>query len=83
MADLTSVDRMVADLVRHSGPVPLDEVLELALYHPSHGFYGSGAGAAGRRGGDFVTSPEVGPLYGAVLARALERWWDELGRPDP
>ncbi len=74
---------MVADLVRHRGPVPLDEVLDLALYHPSHGFYGGGAGAAGRRGGDFVTSPEVGPLYGAVLARALGRWWDELGRPDP
>ncbi len=25
----------------------------------------------------------MGPLFGAVLARALDRWWDELGRPDP
>jgi SAM-dependent MidA family methyltransferase len=25
----------------------------------------------------------VGPLFGAVLARALDHWWDELGRPDP
>ena len=40
------------------------------------------AGPAGRRG-DFLTSPEVGPLFGAVLARALDAWWDELGRPDP
>lgn len=25
----------------------------------------------------------MGPLFGAVLARALDMWWDELGRPDP
>ena len=40
------------------------------------------AAAAGRRG-DFLTAPEVGPLYGAVLARAIDAWWIELGRPDP
>ena len=46
------------------------------------GFFAGGAGEAGRQG-DFLTSPEVGPLFGAVLAQALDRWWDELGRPDP
>src|SRR5204863_494423 len=55
---------------------------ELALYHHEAGFYGRG-GHAGRGGGDFITSPEVGPLFGAVLARALDAWWDELDRPDP
>jgi SAM-dependent MidA family methyltransferase len=58
-----------------------DEVVDLALYHPEHGFYATGAGAG--RGRDFLTSPEVGLLFGAVLARALDRWWDGLGRPDP
>lgn len=52
--------------------------MELALYGDS-GFYTT-HGAAGRRG-DFLTSPEVGPLFGAVLARALDAWWDDLGRP--
>jgi SAM-dependent MidA family methyltransferase len=51
------------------------------LYDPDGGFYASG-GVAGRRG-DFLTAPEVGPLFGAVLAGALDAWWDELGRPDP
>ena len=41
------------------------------------------AGPGPVAGGDFLTSPEVGPLFGAVLAGALDRWWDELGRPDP
>ena len=55
--------------------------MEVALYDPARGFYGAN-GSAGRRG-DFLTSPEVGPLFGAVLARALDNWWDGLGRPDP
>ncbi|MFN0088977.1 MAG: SAM-dependent methyltransferase [Acidimicrobiales bacterium] len=59
-----------------------DEFVERALYHPETGFYTAGGGAPGRRG-DFLTSPEVGPLFGAVLARALDAWWVELGRPDP
>ncbi len=59
----------------------VSEFVERALYDPVTGFYERG-GAAGRRG-DFVTSPEVGPLFGAVVARALDGWWEELGRPDP
>src|SRR6185503_13700015 len=34
-------------------------------------------------GRDFVTSPEVGPLFGACMARALDRAWQEQGTPDP
>jgi SAM-dependent MidA family methyltransferase len=30
-----------------------------------------------------VTSPEVGPLFGACVARALDRAWREQGAPDP
>lgn len=55
--------------------------MELALYDRHGGFFSSGGGA-GRRG-DFLTSPEVGTLFGAVLARALDAWWAEMGRPDP
>ncbi|NDD18536.1 MAG: hypothetical protein EB104_06555, partial [Acidimicrobiia bacterium] len=43
---------------------------------------GERTGRAGRRG-DFLTSPEVGPLFGAVIARALDTWWHEMGKPDP
>ncbi len=49
--------------------MPFDVFMESALYGPK-GFYARGRGA-GRRGADFITSPEVGPLFGAVVARAL------------
>ncbi len=61
--------------------MPFEDVVELALYHPEHGFYSTG-GSAGRSG-DFLSSPEVGPLFGTVLANALDAWWRELGEPDP
>lgn len=60
-----------------------DAYVERCLYDPDHGFYRGGGGAAGGRSGDFLTSPEVGPLFAEVLGRALDHWWDELGRPEP
>ncbi len=76
---MTLVELIRAE-IDERGPLPFSRYMELALYHPELGFYARGR--AGRRG-DFITSPEVGPLFGAVLARALDGWWDELGRPDP
>jgi SAM-dependent MidA family methyltransferase len=81
-AEFDSVEQLLAARIRRHGPLPYDDVVEAALYDPVHGFYQRG-GAAGRRHGDFITSPEVGPLFGAVVARALDTWWRELGEPDP
>ena len=72
----------LADRIRQDGPLPFPVFMEAALYDERAGFYAAG-GRAGRRSGDFLTSPEVGPLFGAVLARALDTWWAELGRPRP
>ncbi len=63
------------------GSIPFSEFVDRALYDPVAGFYATGGRAGGR--GDFLTSPEVGPLFGAVIARALDEWWHELGDPDP
>ncbi len=59
--------------------VPLDRFIDDALYG-DEGFYTAG-GSAGRRG-DFLTSPEVGPLFGAVVARFLDAEWERAGRPN-
>ncbi len=79
---MTHVAAAVAADIRRHGPLPFDRVLERALYDPDGGFYETG-GRAGGRHGDFLTSPEVGPLFGAVVARALDAWWREMGEPDP
>jgi SAM-dependent MidA family methyltransferase len=68
--------------IEREGPITFAAYMEAALYDPDDGFFATGRGA-GRRGGDFVTSVEVGSLFGEMVARALEGWWDRLGRPDP
>ena len=55
--------------------------MEAALYDATDGFYEHAR--AGRRAGAFITSPEVGPLFGEVVARAVDASWEDLGRPDP
>lgn len=66
--------------IAERGPIPVSEYVEAALYDEREGFYQAG-GQSGRTG-DFLTAPEVGPLFGAVIARAVDSWWRDLGRPD-
>ena len=75
----SAADEISAAIAAAGGAIPFSEYMQLALYGEG-GFYTTG-GRAGRRGGDFLTSPEVGPLFGTVIARALDAWWKELGSP--
>ncbi len=77
-----TVVEAVAERVARFGSLRFDEYVELALYHQPDGFF-AGGGGAGRAGADFLTSPEVGPLFGAVVANYLDTVWVRLGRPDP
>ena len=69
----------MAARIRAEGPLTFDQWVEACLYDPQDGFYSSG-GSAGRRG-DFITSPEVGPLFGTVLANWIDKVWTNLGSP--
>jgi SAM-dependent MidA family methyltransferase len=73
----SAAEQVSAATVAADGAIPFNQFMQLALYGDA-GFYTT-TGQAGRRGGDFITSPEVGPLFGTVIARALDAWWIELG----
>ncbi|WP_395745997.1 class I SAM-dependent methyltransferase [Prosthecobacter sp.] len=64
-----------------SGRLPFAQVMELALYHPDHGYYGAGPRKLGRQG-DFFTSVSVGPLFGRLLAMQALQEWQTLGEPE-
>lgn len=81
---LVTVGQRIASRIAARGPIPVSEYVEACLYDPDGGFYmRPGGGRAGGHSGHFLTAPEVGPLFGAVLARALDAWWTELSEPDP
>ena len=68
------------EIIAASGPVGFDELVNVSLYDPDHGWY-SGGGRSGRGDGHFITSPEVGPLFGRIVARWLDGCWNAAGRP--
>ena len=55
--------------------------MEVALYHPEGGYYARRASTD--RGEDYYTSPAAHPAFGALIAVALWRMWEALGRPAP
>ncbi|MFI4930820.1 MAG: class I SAM-dependent methyltransferase [Burkholderiales bacterium] len=58
------------------GWLPFDRYMELALYAPGLGYYTSAAQPFGHwpgAGSDFVTAPELTPLFGQALARQLSQ----------
>ena len=68
--------RVLATLGGAGGWLPFDRYMAMALYEPGLGFYARGApifgilpGSGG--GSDFVTAPELSPLFGAALARQV------------
>ena len=75
----SAADHISAAIVAAGGAIPFNQFMQIALYGDA-GFYTT-TGQAGRRGGDFITSPEVGPLFGTVIARYLDECWQKLGSP--
>lgn len=64
----------------NGGSIPFSRFMELALYAPGLGYYSAGASKFGAEG-DFVTAPELGPIFAACVAEALAPVLQQCG-PD-
>src|SRR5918996_4972846 len=63
--------RIEEEIAAAGGWIPFARYMQLALHEPGVGYYASGARKFGA-GGDFVTAPELGDLFGRTLARQLQ-----------
>lgn len=68
--------------IRRRGPVTFARFMELALYHPEHGYYAGAARRSGREG-DFFTSVDVGRVFGELLAVQFGEMWRVLAAGQP
>jgi SAM-dependent MidA family methyltransferase len=64
------LDRIGAELEAARNWIPFARYMELALHEPQLGYYAAGARKLGA-GGDFITAPELTPLFGRALARQV------------
>lgn len=73
--------RAIRDEIAASGPMPFSRYMERCLYAPGLGYYSAGRTKFGAAG-DFVTAPELGPLFARSIARASAPLLRELGGAD-
>jgi SAM-dependent MidA family methyltransferase len=66
--------------IRERGPLTVAAFMDLALYHPEFGYYARSPRQSGAAG-DFVTSVDLGPLFGELLAMQLGEMASLLGSP--
>ena len=65
------------EIAASGGWISFARYMELALYAPGLGYYAAGARKLGE-GGDFVTAPELSPLFAQCVARQVA----QLGLPN-
>ena len=83
--ELKHLSNVLRDVIRREiraeGPMPFSRYMEMALYEPGLGYYSAGLHKLGEKG-DFITSPELGSLFAACLARQIEEVAERLGKYD-
>lgn len=70
---------VIAAEIAKSGPVPFERFMQLALYGEG-GFFASSV-LRSQRAGDFLTSPEVSPMFGETLAGFVRAEQERVGDP--
>jgi SAM-dependent MidA family methyltransferase len=59
--------------------------MEVALYHPQHGYYRRPRANSGRdpfgKAGDFFTAQQLQPVFGQLIAARVRRLFEEMGSP--
>lgn len=68
--------------IRRGGPITFRDYMEMCLYHPRYGYYNAPRPPMGP-GGDYLTSPEVSPIFGVLVGRQIYQMWEVMGSPHP
>jgi SAM-dependent MidA family methyltransferase len=78
-------DPKLVELIRSEiewgGPITFERFMERALYQPGIGYYAVSA-VRPTREGDFLTAPELHPIFGWTIATQVHEMWERLGKPD-
>ncbi len=77
--EIPALKKEIVSLINKRGKITFADFMELALYHPEHGYYTSGKDKIGKKG-DYYTSSDVHPVFGELIARQLEQVWRLMGK---
>jgi SAM-dependent MidA family methyltransferase len=77
---MTPAGELLAAEIRRNGPIPFRRFMEVALYHPEHGYYRRARDPFGKHG-DFFTAEQIQPVFGILMAQRIRSLYRELGSP--
>ena len=79
---MLTVEQIIKDTIRQSGPLPFERFMDMALYYPALGYYTSGRQRLGAEG-DYYTAPYASSIMSMLLARQIAQFFELLGKPSP
>jgi SAM-dependent MidA family methyltransferase len=79
-SNIMSIIQILHTFLAEQHELPFVEFMQLALYAPDEGYYSSGLQKLGKQG-DFITAPELTPLFGQTLANQCQQIMSILDSP--
>jgi SAM-dependent MidA family methyltransferase len=70
----------IGEEIEREGGITFARFMQRALYDDPLGYYRSPERRPGR-GGDFITAPEMHPLFGIAISRHIAECWSRMGEP--
>jgi len=77
----TALTQLIKTKIATTGPIPFAEFMRLALYAPGLGYYSAGLQKFGKQG-DFITAPEISPLFSQCIAKQCQQVLTLIGDGD-
>lgn len=72
------LSEIIIQRIHQEGLISFRDFMEMALYYPEKGYYTSPQNKIGKTG-DFYTSSNITPAFGAMIGRQIEEMWDISG----
>jgi len=72
----TPLEQKLIERIGREGPITFRDFMQAALYDPEFGYYNTERGKIGPEG-DYFTSSNVHPAFGAVLSRSFAGMWGD------
>lgn len=73
------LEALIREEISDKHTIPFSRFMELALYSPGMGYYSAGSKKLGAAG-DFITAPEISPLFARCIAKQCEQVLPQLDK---
>ena len=77
---MTSLKEQIIRHIENNGPISVAEYMAMCLYTDHDGYYMKGMPFG--KDGDFITAPELTPLFGEMLGLWVAATWQQMGAPE-